>query len=84
MGELVQMASFRDRHGTRTEPLLTKAQLCEHLRLSPSWVQKQMQAEKKRPGSGIPFEKFGDGWSAPVRFRLSEVMEALERRNHAA
>lgn len=84
MGELVQMASFRSRDGVVREPFVTKRELCELLRISSSCIQRKMQAEKKRPGTGIPFHKLGDSDAAPVRFRVSEVMEALERGSNRA
>lgn len=79
MGDLVQLASYRDRDGQQREPFVTKKEILEALSISPSTLQRKMQAEKKRPGTGIPFYKLGDSDAAPVRFLMSEAIEAVVR-----
>lgn len=60
---------------TRAEHWLTKRQLAEQLGFSESWIDKQMRA------AGLPHRKIGDGRSAPVRFKLSEVEAWMMRRS---
>lgn len=57
------------------EALLTKTELARHLKVSPSTVNAYM-----RLPDPLPNVKLGEGRMAPVRFRLSEVAEWLDRR----
>lgn len=61
MGELIQFP-------VKFEPWLDKRQLADHLGMSVSWVEKQMQ-------KGMPFERMGNR----PRFKVSVVEQWLER-----
>ncbi len=54
-------------------PWLTKREAAEYLGVSDTWLSERMERERRRPGSGIRYVKYGTSRRSIVRFHIDDL-----------